>query len=222
MISKAHRLLLLLPWMVFTFSAWTQEDRDTLNPQNQKPDQILSTSPDGAFQIRRRQADPGEHGEARKILSITSPTGKTLYEWNSPLGATTVLWRPDSRGVAVNDMPGDRGDQLLLFSLDPGTGTALPLRDQDGTKLLSEVEKRHGSFLSKVEKAVLRATDWKENRLWCSVTGTFSPKRQPTVHVPYHHLWVYRINGTNAPVLEQEWTMTDPKERAYRDSAGNP
>jgi hypothetical protein len=75
-------------------------------PQNAaRPDQILSSSPDGSFQIRRRQADPGERGEALKTLSLTTSAGKTLYEWNSSLGATTVLWSPDKRYVAVNDMP---------------------------------------------------------------------------------------------------------------------
>lgn len=184
---------------------------------SETPAQILSTSPDGMFQIRRRQSDPGEHGEALKILAVTTLGGKTLYEWNSALGATTVLWAADSRHVAVNDMPGEKGDQMFLFAIDPTAGTVAPLRDRSGTRLLSDVEKRHGNFLSRIEKAVLRASDWKGDRLWCTVTGSFVPKRQPTVHVPFHHLWVYRIDGTNAPVIEQEWTLTDPRERATRD-----
>ena len=187
-------------------------------PQNAaRPDQILSSSPDGSFQIRRRQADPGEHGEALKTLSLTTSAGKTLYEWNSSLGATTVLWSPDKRYVAVNDMPGEKGDQMFLFAIDPSSGMVTPLRERNGSRLSAEVEKRHGSFLSKIEKSVLRASEWKEGRLWCTVTGTFIPKRQPSVHVPFHHLWVYKVDGTNAPVLEQEWTLTDPKERARRD-----
>lgn len=179
--------------------------------------QVLSTSPDGAFQIRRFQADPGERGEARKTLSLITARGKTLYAWDSPLGATTVLWSPDSRHVAVNDMPGEKGDQLFLLAIDSSSQTAIPLRERNGSALTAEVEKRHGSFLSRIEKAVLRASEWKDGHLWCTVTGTFVPKRQPTVHVPFHHLWVYKLNGTNAPLLEQEWTLTDPKERPTRD-----
>ena len=182
----------------------------------------LSKSPDGKFLLCRHQAEASDRGEARKTLSIRSPAGKVLYEWLSPLGATTPLWSPDSRFLAVNDMPGEAGDQLRIFRLDPSGTTALPLRDPDGRKLRADVEKRHGNFLSTVEKVALRASEWKEGRLWCTVTGTFSPKRQPSVHVPFHHLWVYRLNGTNAPVLEQEWTLTDPKERSYRDSSLTP
>lgn len=179
--------------------------------------QILSTSPDGAYQIRRFQADPGERGEARKTLSLITAGGKTLYAWDSQLGATTVLWSQDSRHVAVNDMPGEKGDQLFLLAIDSSSQTAIPVRERNGSALTAEVEKRHGSFLSRIEKAVLRASEWKDGRLWCTVTGTFVPKRQPTVHVPFHHLWVYKVDGTNAPVLEQEWTLTDPKERPTRD-----
>ncbi len=183
---------------------------------------LLSRSPDGKFLLRRERAESGERGEARKTLSICSPGGKVLYEWISPLGATTALWSGDSRFLALNDMPGDAGDQLRVFHLDPSGRSVTPLRDPDGAKLRAEVERRHGSFLSRVDKAALRASEWKDGRLWCAVTGTFSPKRQPTVHVPFHHLWVYRIDGTNTPVLEQEWTLTDPKERSYRDSSPTP
>lgn len=203
--SKARLLpILLLPALVFT--ARTQESS------------VLSKSPDGRFLLRRERAQSGDRGEARKTLTICSREGKALYEWFSPLGATIPLWNHDSRFLAVNDMPGETGDQLRIFYLDPSGTSVFPLRDPDGTNLKSEVEKRHGSFLSTVDKASLRAYEWKEGRLWCRVTGTFSPKRQPTVHIPFHHLWVYRIDGTNAPVLEQEWTLTDPKERSYRDS----
>jgi hypothetical protein len=183
---------------------------------------ILSKSLGGRFLLRRERAESGDRGEARKTLAICSPVGKVLYEWFSPLGATTPLWSGDSHFLAVNDMPGEAGDQLRIFYLDPSGTSAVPLRDPDGTKLKSEVEKRHGNFLSTVDKATQRASEWKDGHLWCTVTGTFSPKRQPTVHVPFHHLWVYRLDGTNAPVLEQEWTLTDPKERSYRDSSATP
>jgi hypothetical protein len=179
---------------------------------------VLSQSPDGKFLLRRQQAEAGDRGEARKNLLICSAAGKVLYEWLSPLGASTALWSGDSRFLALNDMPGEAGDQLRIFYLDPSGTAAVPLRDPDGRKLKADVEKRHGSFLSTVDKVTLRASEWKEGRLWCTVTGTFSPKRQPTVHVPFHHLWVYRIDGTNTPVPEQEWTLTDPRERSYRDS----
>lgn len=205
MIPRTFLLLLA----AFTVPVWPQEVTN--------PGQVLSTSPDGGFQVRRFQADPGERGEARKTLSVTTAAGKTLYAWDSALGATTVLWSPDSRYVAVNDMPGEKGDQMFLLAIDPSSRTAIPLRDRNGSVLKAEVEKRHGSFLSRIEKAVLRASDWKEGRLWCTVTGTFAPKRQPAVHVPFHHLWVYKVDGTNPPVLEQEWTLTDPKERPTRD-----
>jgi hypothetical protein len=207
--SKVGPLLLLFLLMVAS-PAYPQEST------------VLSQSPDGKFLLRRKQAEAGDRGEARKTLVICSPDGKVLYEWLSPLGATTALWSGDSRFLALNDMPGEAGDQLRVFYLDPSGSKVLPLRDPDGRKLKAEVDKRHGSFLSSVDKVALRASEWKEGRLWCTLTGTFSPKRQPTVHVPFHHLWVYRIDGTNAPVLEQEWTLTDPKERSYRDSSANP
>jgi hypothetical protein len=60
--------------------------------------------------------------------------------------------------------------------------------------------------------------DWREGRLWCKVSGIFTPKRQSGVHVPFHHLWVLQVNGAADPVLTEEWTLTDPKEQAYRDS----
>lgn len=183
---------------------------------------VISQSPDGRFLLCRQQAEAGDRGEARKSLMICSAGGKVLYEWLSPLGATTALWSGDSKFLALNDMPGETGDQLRIFCLDPSGSKVLSLRDPDGKKLKAEVEKRHGNFLSNVDQAALRALEWKEGRLWCTVTGTFSPKRQPMVHVPFHHLWVYHIDGTNAPVLEQEWTLTDPKERSYRDSFENP
>jgi len=183
---------------------------------------IISSSPDGKFVVCRQQATSGDLGEVRKTLSIRSRDGKALYEWISGIGTTTALWSPDGKFLAINDTPGERGDLLRLFALNPETTSVMPLRDPDGKKLRQEVETRHGSFLRRIDAATLRASEWKDGRLWCTVTGTFSPKRQPTVHVPFHHLWVYRIDRTNAPVLEQEWTLTDPKERSYRDSSGTP
>ena len=112
---------------------------------------------------------------------------------------------------------GKRGDFLRLFALDSTTPAVIPLRDPDGKKLRREVESRHGSFLSRIDAVTLRASEWKEGKLWCQVSGTFSPKRQTSVHVPFHHLWVLKTEGKNPPVIEQEWTLTDPKERAYRD-----
>jgi len=93
-----------------------------------------------------------------------------------------------------------------------------PVRDPDGKKLRQEVETRHGSFLSKVDAVTLRASEWKEGKLWCLLTGTFSPKRQSSVHIPFHHLWVLKLDGNNAPILQEEWTLTDPQEKAYRES----
>jgi hypothetical protein len=58
--------------------------------------------------------------------------------------------------------------------------------------------------------------EWKEENLWCTVTGSFSPKRDPSLRVPFHHLWVFRITGEDGPVLLQEWTLTDPKEHPER------
>jgi hypothetical protein len=39
------------------------------------------------------------------------------------------------------------------------------------------------------------------------------------VHVPFHNLWVLQVNGVADPMLIEEWTLTDPKEQAYRDAA---
>lgn len=178
---------------------------------------VLSQSPDGVFQLRRMQADPGERGEARKTLEITGRNGKTLYQWSSPLGVTSAFWSSDSRHLAVNDAPGDRGDQLRVFALDGSNQRAIPLREPDGAKLRSEVESRHGGFFSALEKVTLRSLEWKGDRLWCQVTGTFSPKRQRGIHVPFHYLWVFKVRGEEDPVLEEEWTRTDPKERPVRD-----
>lgn len=178
---------------------------------------IISTSPDQNFTLCREHAAPGDLGGARKTLSICSRDGKALYEWISGIGTTTALWSPDGRFVAINDMPGEKGDLLRLFALDPIAHSVIPLRDPDGKKLRQEVETRHGSFLSKIDAVTLRASEWKDGKLWCLVSGTFSPKRQTSVHVPFHHLWVLKTDGRNTPSIEQEWTLTDPKEKAYRD-----
>lgn len=179
--------------------------------------QVLSNSPDGKFVVSREKADPGELGEARKRMSITTASGKVLYSWISALGASTILWSPDGHYLAVNDRPGEQGDLLRLFALDPASPAVTSIREPDGKKLLREEESRHGSFLSAVDQISFRAMDWREGKLWCQLAGTAHPKRQPTVHVPFHHLWVLGMHGTEPSVLEQEWTLTDPKERAVRD-----
>jgi hypothetical protein len=178
---------------------------------------ILSTSPDGKFVLQRKKADSNDHGEAKKSLEIVTSSGQVLYAWTSPLGATTALWSPDSQYLALNDMPGDKGDQLRLFALNAGSLSLTPIREPDGKILLAEVEARHGSFLSLVDKVSLRAVDWRGGRLWCQLEGTFRPKRQPTLKVPFHHLWVFQLNGPNPPLFQQEWTLTDPKEKPIRE-----
>ena len=179
--------------------------------------QIISTSPNGKFVVRRTQAESGERGEVRKNIEVCSASGKALYSWISALGSSTMLWSPDNRYLAVNDMPGESGDLLRIFHLDPVKETVIPTREPDGKKLLHEEESRHGSFLSSVERVNLRAQEWKEGRLWCRLTGSSHPKRQPTVHMAFHHLWVFSMQGDVAPLLEEEWTLTDPKEKAVRD-----
>ena len=178
---------------------------------------ILSTSPDGKFLLQRKRADSNDHGEAKKCLEIVTSLGKVLYSWISPLGATTALWSPDSQYLALNDMPGDKGDQLRIFAMNAGSLSLTPIREPDGKKLLAEVEARHGSFLSLVDKVSLRALDWRGGRLWCQLEGTFRPKRQSTLKVPFHHLWVFQLNEANPPLMQQEWTLTDPKEKPIRD-----
>lgn len=180
--------------------------------------ELISSAPDGNFQLRRQQGETSDLGEARKVLSLCDKQGKVLYQWTSGLGTTSALWSPDGRFVAINDMPGEKGDFLRVFALDPATMALTPVRDPDGKKLRQEVESRHGSFLSKVDSVTLRASEWKDGKLWCLLTGTFSPKRQSSVHIPFHHLWVLKLDGTNAPILQEEWTLTDPKEKAYREN----
>ena len=180
---------------------------------------VISSSPDGSFLLRRLQSDSGERGEARKSLEICRRDGKILYSWVSPLGATSAFWSQDSCFLAVNDMPGVSGDQLWVFSLDPKALAVTPIRQPDGKKLRAEVQTRHGNFLSELKSVTLRATHWREGRLWCTVSGTFSPKRQKSVHVPFHHLWILKMNAKESPVLEEEWTRTDPREKPIRDSS---
>jgi hypothetical protein len=177
----------------------------------------LSQSPDGMFQLRRMQADSGERGEARKVLEISDREGKTLFRWISSIGTSSALWSPDSKFLAVNDSPGSGGDQLWIFSLDLKAKRAVPIREPDGKKLRAEIESRHGSFLNLIEGVTLRAQEWKENRLWCSVNGTYSPKRNKTVHVPFHYLWILGVGGGGSTSIVEEWERTDPKERPVRD-----
>jgi hypothetical protein len=179
---------------------------------------VISSSPDGNFQLRRQQGESSDLGEARKVLSLCDKQGKVLYQWTSGLGTTSALWSPDGHFVAINDMPGEKGDLLRIFALDPITSSITPVRDPDGKTLRREVETRHGSFLSKVDGVTLRASDWRDGKLWCLLSGTISPKRQSSVHIPFHHLWVLKLDRGNAPSLQEEWTLTDPKERAYKDN----
>ena len=210
--GRQNSVFVLLCMVVLCGSAISQSV-DSAIPLGE---QILSVSPDGNFLVRREKAEPGGHGEARKNLEICSKSGKVLYSWASGLGATTMLWSPDAHYLAVNDMPGERGDLVRLFALDPVASIVTPLREPDGKKLLHEEELRHGSFLSALDEVHLRAVEWRDGNLWCLLTGSAHPKRQPTVHVPFHRLWVFRVNDTESPVLEEEWTRNLPGERAER------
>lgn len=203
-------LLLLLAGGVTGF-AQSPESRSSPTPQT------ISSSPDGKFIVRRSQAEPGEHGEARKNLEICTSSGTVLYAWTSGFGVTTMLWSPDGRYLAVNDMPGETGDQVRVFALDPTGQSVVPIREPNGKKLLKEEQERHGSFLSEVDHIDLRAVEWRDGHLWCLLTGSAHPKRQPTVHVSFHHLLVFGIHGSDVPIMEEEWTLTDPKEHPYRD-----
>jgi hypothetical protein len=190
--------------------------------ETEAPDQakVLSVSPDGRFQIRRIPSESGELGQARKALEITSFDGRTLYRWSSPIGATTTLWSPDSRYLAVNDAPGEGGDQLRVFRLElskENGDSVQPIREPSAQFLRREAEQRHGNFLSSLDSVTLRALEWREGRLWCQVNGSFSPKRNPSVHVPFHDLWVFSL-PKGYPVLEEVWTRSEPKEKAWRDT----
>ena len=210
-----YRNLLSLSVALLSIAAHAVAQTPTMTPVPQ----ILSTSPDGCFLVRRAQAEPGEHGEARKSLEICNAAGEVLYSWDSGLGVTTVLWSPDNRYLAVNDMPGEQGDLVSLFSLNKSKPAVGVLRQPNGKKMIEAEQERHGSFLSAVEAVSLRAEEWRDGRLWCQLTGTSHPKRQPTVHVPFHHLLVFGVKGEEEPVLEQEWTLTEPREISVRDPA---
>lgn len=179
---------------------------------------LLSQSPDAHFQLRRLPADPGDHGEARKTLEITDREGKTLFQWISPLGASSAIWSQDSRFLAVNDGPGRGGDQVWIFSLDPLASRVISLREPDGKKLLDELANRHGTFLHLVGGLTFRALEWRENRLWCSLNGNFLPKRNRSVHIPFHYLWVMGMADGGVMGCLEEWTRTDPKERPVKDT----
>jgi hypothetical protein len=178
---------------------------------------ILSTSPDGKFFLRRQHAEPTDRGEAQKRVEICTDNGAVLYAWTGGLGSTTVLWSPDARLLALNDMPGEGGDLLRIFSLDPVKISVTPLREPDGNKLRAEAESRRGTFLSRIERVNLRALEWRDGRLWCQLDGFSTLKRQQSVHVPFHDLWVYGVQGTNSPEVIEEWARTLPKEIPYRD-----
>jgi len=178
---------------------------------------VLSTSPDGKFYLRRLQEDSTDRGVAQKRLEICANTGAVLYAWTSALGATTALWRPDSRLLALNDMPGNEGDLLWIFALDPEKCSAIPIREPNGKTLLSDAESRHGTFLSRIDHVHLRAKEWKDEKLWCQLDGFSTLKLQPAVHVPFHDLWVFETQGTNPPEIDEEWTRKTPKDLPYRD-----
>lgn len=178
---------------------------------------VISSSPDGKFIVRRLQAATSDRGEVKKRLEICTASGKVLYAWESSLGSTTVLWRSDSLYLAVNDMPGEGGDLLRIFFIDSGKSEVTPTRQPVGHKLLNETEERRGGFFTAIEAVHLRASEWRGLRLWCGLNGTVHPKRQPSIHAPFHTFLVYAMNGTNAPILQEEWTLTSPKEKPYRD-----
>ena len=212
-------LLAVLMECAVAIGQTSAEIMGTASPTPTAPPQTLSTSPDRNFYVRREQAEFGDHGEARKRIEICSASGKELYSWISGLGATTLLWSPDAHYLAVNDRPGVGGDLLRIFYLDPGMPGVTLLREPDGKRLLSEEESRHGSFFSTVENVHLEAFEWREGHLWCLLTGSAHPKREPMIHVPFHHLWVFGVQGIEEPHLLEEWTRTDPKEMPVRDSA---
>lgn len=178
---------------------------------------VLSRSPEANYQLRRLPAEPGERGEVRKTLEITDRDGKTLFQWISPLGASSAIWSQDSRFLAVNDGPGRGGDQVWIFSLDSHGKRVIPLRQPDGRKLVEEVTSRHGSFLHLVGSLTFRALEWRGNHLWCSLNGNFLARRNRSVHVPFHYLWVLAMEDGDGVRFVEEWTRTDPKEKPFRD-----
>ena len=176
-------------------------------------DRPVSASPDGSYLLFRSCAEPGEHGEARKSVEIRSRDGLTLYRWTASIGSVVPLWSPDGAFLAVNDSPGDRGDQLRVFRLEDSK--VVPVREPDGAALRREVMKRHGNFLSMLREVSLTGWEWREGRLWCRVRGEQSPKRQPSLRVAFHDFWVYSFRSGNA-VLEEVWNRSEPSERVVR------
>jgi len=181
------------------------------------PPQQLGASPDGKFLVLRERAESGERGQVQKNIEICNASGKVLTAWISGLGSTVLLWSPDSHYLAVNDMPGDKGDLLKVFHLDAERQRVIAVREPNGRALLKEQEDRHGNFLASTEAVHLHAEEWKEGRLWCLLSGSAHPKREPKVHVPFHYLWVFRMHEDAPVTMEEEWTRTDPKEWASRD-----
>jgi|GEM_PF-594049 len=178
--------------------------------------QLLGASPDGKFLVRREQAESDDLGRVRKSIEICSNTGKVLYSWTSGLGSTSFLWSPDGEYLAVNDMPGDAGDLVKVFHLDPEKPTVIPVRNADGKKLLQVVESRQGNFFIGIEKVQLRAQEWREGHLWCLLTGVSHAKRQSSLHAPFHHLWVFEMKGDEEPILTEDWTRSEPKEQLIK------
>ena len=178
---------------------------------------VISVSPDGSFLVKKSAAAPGERGEAMQRSELCDAKGKVLYAWISPIGSSTALWSPDHRYLAVNEMPGIAGDQLRILSLE-GDKQGTRLREPDGRLLKATVEKLHGGFLRGVSRVSLHAWQWEGGRLWCRLGGEFSLIRQPQIRIPFHFLWVLRMEagGAAGPVLDQEWEMTLPKERPSR------
>jgi hypothetical protein len=178
---------------------------------------VISNSPDGLFSLKKNEAVPGERGEAMQRSELCNAEGKVLYAWISPIGSSTALWSPDHRYLAVNEMPGREGDQLRVMSLGEGK-QVICLREPDGRLLKTEVEKLHGGFLRGIGRVSLHAWQWEGGRLWCRLGGEFSLIRQPQIRIPFHFLWVLRMErgGAAGAVLDQEWELTLPKERPSR------
>lgn len=185
----------------------------------QRTSQTLSKSPDGTLMLRRSQSEPGEKGNALKSLEIVSAEGRVLYQWTSAIGPSGCIWSPDSLFLAVNDSPGDEGDELRVFGITGDRGRELkviPLREANGKKFRHEVEQRHAGFLSSLKSATIRAWTWHDGRLWCRVTGYSSPKRYPSIKVPFHDLWVMTFHSGCEPAIEEEWSRSLPAEKPIR------
>lgn len=148
-----------------------------------------------------------------KSVSFVGPEGKVRYQWISPLGPTTVIWNDDSRLVAVSDSMDRTGDRLWILR-NTGEGI-VPLRKPDGVLLKREIEVRHGSFFSSLDQVMLRPFMWRDGRLWCEASGTFIPRSNQQVRVPFRYLWVFRVTELEAS-LEEEWTKSFPGAGAFR------